>query len=184
MRQFSPSRRLRAPGGPSHSRGDDGAILLLSLVFLLAVSLVVGSMLGWLRNDLSNTAAFSTASKTEYAVGAATQVEIQELRYGYTAPTSTPYNCTPGPGSSITINQQAISVYCTIVFNPQSPSTRVATLSACLASVAQATCVSSPFLQATVSFDDFSFAGTFGCSSASNQTTCGTGMTLTSWIIN
>ena len=177
----STSQRRRRNGAPPDD--DRGAALLIALAFLFVAGLLVYVLIGWVGNSVMQTAKFRTVSSIEYATSAAVQLEIQNVRYNYHAATASPYNCTPGGGSSFTLNSQSVSVWCTVVINPYSAATRVVTMSSCLSSVASATCVASPYLQAVVSFDDYSFADQYGCTSTSNQTTCGTTMALTSWII-
>jgi len=59
---------------------EKGAVLLLALAYIVAVSVIVGALAYWATNDLKNTTNFSTASQQVYAANAATEVAIQAIR--------------------------------------------------------------------------------------------------------
>ena len=181
-------------------RDDRGASLVLALAVLFATSLVAITLVGWIGNALGDTLKLTGASQMEYATGAAVQTEIQTLRYEYTGPTyttggttpygtspfplsSSPVNCTPGTSSGVTINSQKVKVWCTGVWQYGSAATRTVTLSSCDSGVGGTGCVAAPFLQVTVSFNDYSLADQDNCRGSASQTTCGTAMTITTWTI-
>jgi hypothetical protein len=164
----------------TQSRGETGAVLILAMVFFLTVSLVVTALMSWVSADLTNTGNFNVARSLDYAASGAAQLEIQNLRYNYIGSTTAPFSCTPG--GSFTFDGQAVVVYCSVVLNPASASTRTVTLDAC-ASSQSATCVATPLLLAVVTFDDYSNTNLYGCTSTTKETTCGTGMTVTSWTV-
>jgi len=170
----------------SSSRGirdERGAALLLALGFLFICGMIVIALINWVGNGFLQSVKFQNASNLEYATSTAVQLEIQQVRYTYQAATSTPYNCTPGGSSAFSLNGQSVSVWCTVVINPYSAATRVVTMSSCPSSTSSASCVAAPYLQAVVSFDDYSFSDQYNCTSTANEVTCGTTMSLTSWVI-
>lgn len=165
------------------AEGDEtGAVLVLALIFLVTVGLIVTALLQWSSNDLTNTTHFKSGRSVVYATGGATEAAIWSARYSLTSGTNV--TC-PGTGSSISIGGQAVEVWCTTVSNTNSAATRVVTLSACPASASQSTCIASPNVQAVVTFDDYSNANPNAndCLPLKAQTTCGTGMTLNSWVV-
>ncbi len=61
--------------------GDEGAILILALAYLLAISLVVAMLTTWVSNDLNNSSKFSTANSLTTAASSMTNLAIQYVRY-------------------------------------------------------------------------------------------------------
>jgi hypothetical protein len=159
---------------------DRGAALLLALAVLFAVSVIVIALVTWTGNSLTDTLHFQSATQMEYATGAAVQVEIQSLRYTYQAATTTPFNCTPG-GSTYSMNTQNVQVWCTVAHNFGAV-TRSITLSSCDASMTSASCVANPYLKAVVQFDDYANPTIDHCVSTADETSCGTTMTIASWV--
>ena len=169
----------------SAERDEAGAILVLALIFLVTVGLIVTALLQWSSNDLKNTSNFKAGRSVVYAAGGATEAAIWSARYSFTS--GIPPVACPGTGSSISIGGQAIEVWCSTVSNtnPPSAATRVVTLSACPANTPVSTCTGNPNVQAVVTFDDYSNANpnANNCLQGKPQTTCGTGMTLNSWVV-
>lgn len=183
------SRRWRRGGarqGNQHDRydfrGSDGAILILALVFLVAVSLAVLAMSTWADNSLSETLHFESSSSLGDALGAAIQVEAQHFRYNYAGATDGLTTCTPGNG---VVGSITVEVYCSIVVNTNAADTRVVTFYACQSSEAESTCYTTPYLLATVSYDDYSRSGSTvndsTCSSKYDELTCGSAMSVIAW---
>jgi hypothetical protein len=162
-------------------RDDRGAALMLALAVLFAVSVIVIGLITLMGNALKDTKHFQTASQLEYATGAAVQLEIQSMRYTYQAATTTPFNCTPG-GSTYTQNTQTVSVFCTVAHNFGAV-TRAITYNACDSSMSSSACVANPYLKAVVTFDDFANPTIDHCVSTADETSCGTTMTIASWVI-
>ena len=177
------SRLLKRPLMNSRIDDDAGSALLLAIAFLFITSLVVLALISWSGNSLADTTSLNSSSSLEYASSGAVELEIQNLRYTYQAATSGAIACTPGGGSSYTLNSTSVSVYCVIVHNPYSASTRVVNLNSCSSATSQATCVASPYLKATVSFNDYNLSDQDQCTSTSNETSCGTAMAITGWTI-
>jgi hypothetical protein len=181
----TPPENGRPPRAAATARTneDAGSVLILALVFLVVASLVVTALVGWVGNDLQNSTSFGSARSLEYASGGAVQLEIEIIRYSYRSATASPVTCTPGGAASVTLDGEAIAVYCSVVLNAASASTRVVTFDACPSNESPNACTANPFLQAIVTFDDYGSSDVDHCISPSNEATCGTGMTLSSWIL-
>lgn len=167
------------------TRDESGAVLILALVFLVAVSLIVLALLGWVGNDLTNTVNFQNSRSAEYAANSATQVAIQKIRYapmlgtGQTLHASPPSQCwstTSGAPSAVTTSGDAMSVWCSTVWNPSSSNTRTVTFSTCQSSLSNTQCAANPFLQTIVTFDDYP-AGLNPPNPDACTSSCGTSMT-------
>src|SRR5580692_3615754 len=65
----------------AEARDESGAVLVLALVFLVAVAMIVGALATWTSNDLNNSSQFKSARSLQFAVGGATNVAIQNIRY-------------------------------------------------------------------------------------------------------
>jgi hypothetical protein len=199
----APINRIDTTGGisgpPQGSRGENGAILILALVYIFTVGLIVAALADWATNDLNNTAHFTSARSLQYALSSVTNTAIQSMRYSpipsTTPPTgvATPAAATPGycwtPASGYTydgitpvIDGANVAVWCSTVEDLSKGATRVVTFSACLSTTSNSACATSPLLQAVVSYDDYPPGGgpllTVQCTPAVN---CGEGMTLQSW---
>ena len=175
---------------------ESGAILILALVFLVAVSLIVVSLLSWSGASLLSTTAFGNERSVEYAATSAVDLAIQNTRYSYDSQFLT--NTAPQPclGSGVTpptftegVNgttvQETIDVYCTMTWDPSSSETRIITYSACPTTdnFTASQCAQTPLLQAVVSFNDY--AGITSpppdCDSPINDSSCGLTMAQLSW---
>jgi len=181
------------------ARGESGAVLILALVYILAVSAIVAALASWSSNDLRNTTKFSTSSSLDYSASSAINTAIQSIRYTPN-PSGTPTPLTPtapaecwtpqsGSVSTISLNNMTMAVWCSTVESlsnsiPGYPNaTRVVTFSACLSSVATGSaCQSAPILQAVVSFDDYPPGESVQLLAQCAPPTCGPEMTLDSWV--
>lgn len=181
----SSTARLR--GHREHD--ESGAILVLALVFLVAVSLIVLGLLDWTGTSLQDTTAFASERSVEYAATSATQLAIQNIRYsplisGSASTLNTPNYCWANGTTSdpMTIDGVSVFVSCITEWNPASSATRVVTVSTCLASVTTdpTTCTATPLLQANVTFNDYP-TGVYLPSSGPCVVYCGSGMTQNSW---
>lgn len=190
--------------------GDEaGAVLLLALAYIVAVSLIVGALADWAMNDLNNTTHFNATSQLHIAVSSVTNLAIQNIRYAPDPSTAANLISTPlGPcwapatGSPPNVSQYpmdtyTVAVWCTTATAFASDKTRTVTLYACLSSLtssstsgnvstAMTSCQSSPLLTAIVVFDDYPAQGAPGqtvqCNVGLGQ--CGEGMKLLSWLWN
>jgi hypothetical protein len=94
-----------------------------------------------------------------------------------------------GPSTITPINGLSITVWCSTGENLAgnvitNGGTRVVTVYACLSTVAEASCISSPILKAVYSFDDYPLSGGQQLTAQCNPTysTCGEGSTEVSWV--
>ena len=177
------SAKGRATDSP---RDEQGAILVLALVFLIVVGGIVGVMANSVTSHLNDSVSFASARSLQYTATSAVNLAIQDIRYNplmsNTLNASPPSYCW-GPPSEVTLNATSqVDVYCSTEWNPYSSTTRLVTISACLDTEGGASvCAAKPLLQAVVAFDDYP-TGVSTPSTAQCSTYCGTGMTITSWL--
>lgn len=166
---------------------DAGAVLILAMVFMIGVGMAIMSLLGLSGNDLLNTSHFNTVRSVDYAAGGATEVAIWNTRYSFTSAATGITPCA-GTNPSVEINGQYFEDWCSTVSNPGTSDTRVVTLSACPLTAQEVTngglasICAQPSLQAVVTFNDYNDLNVDQCT-MSVQGSCGTGMTLDSWIV-
>ena len=191
------------------SSDEDGAILILALVFILLISLSVLGLLTFGGTGIKNAASLQGQRDIEYAADGATTAAIEGVRYSFenyesntyqwptgpaapspTPPIGTPPTapCLPSGASQVTIDGDAMVVSC-LGTPTQQTDTRVITFYACLLPSGNAAntypCSSNDdVVAATVDFQDVSSSGIYDCSDAQDMTTCGTGMVVTSWIVD
>jgi hypothetical protein len=162
------------------SHPDEGAALILSLLFLVAVGIALLALVNFAGGALLNTVNLNSQRGLEYAADGATTAAAQATRYSYNTYTS-PGNCLPGGQTSMTINGIAISVQCSAVnFNPNSAATREVLFLACRAGSCT---MANSIIQASVTYDDYSTSGSYVCGPATGTETCGSGMTVNSWLV-
>ncbi len=182
----------------SHRRRDEsGAVIILALVFLVAVSLIVVALLGWVGTSLTASAQFSDERATETAATSAVNLAIQNTRYTFTSAmvnASPPVQCwgstlSSAPASSLTVDGKTIDVWCSMLWTPfsQSAQIRTVTYSACPDPTPAAQCALTPLLQAVVAFDDLPVGSAIvppdhpvPCTTPPNGY-CGESMTQESW---
>jgi len=161
------TRRPRSP----RVADESGAILILALAFLLFVGLAVGALATWSANDIRNVANLKQARGTLSAAEGATQAQMSAMRYAY---------ATTCPGSPYTLDGTSIVVSCTASVNPASSASRVINFTASPQGQANTFLIA-----AQVTYDDFS--STFNkndcLASTPSPTSCGSGMTVNSWVI-
>lgn len=196
-------------------RGEDtpdetGAVLILALVFLVAVSVIVGALTEWTTNDLHNSANFKATQTTNAAATNAVNLAIQNVRFtpllytsqsgklvNQTLNASPPNYCWGSPASPFSQYTDpntniGMNVYCSTVWNPTSQDTRQVIVSTCPTSrtgsitgtaswtAAQSSCPAQPFLQAVVTFDDYP-PGVSTPNPDQCVTYCGQSLTVDSW---
>jgi hypothetical protein len=179
-------RRAALGGEP---RGEGGSVLILALVFLLAVSLVVGGLADLATNDLNNTAAFTTSRSMQASASSVTDLAIEGIRYAPLLSTNQTLNASPpvpcwSSGSEPQLPTSvgpSVSVWCSTAWNPTSALTRVVTFSTCASSLSASQCAATPLLQAVVTFDDYP-PGISVPTLALCVVYCGSSMTLNSWV--
>ena len=133
---------------------------------------------------IGSGATAQTVTATANAAINATTVNVASFTSTYAQPVNTVIydDACNGTSPSVTIGGNAMSVWCSLVWTPDSAATRVETFSACPSSETASACTTSPYVQAVVTFDDYptpiGLATTSACT-----TTCGTGMTVDSWVV-
>ena len=168
-------------------RDEAGAVLILALVFLVAVSGLVLALAGSTSNDLLNTVNFSKSRTVDTATTNAVQVAIQSIRYTPILESGgIPHHAQRQPtylllGFERSVDFSGIDVWCSSAWTPASANSRVVTLSACPTEVTTdaATCAAHPLLQEVVTFDDYP-AGVSAPNTGQCAVYCGTGVTVNS----
>jgi hypothetical protein len=177
------------------ARDEAGAVLILALIFLVAVSGMVLALAGSTSNNLLNSVHFTATRTVDNAASNAIEVAVQTIRYTprlETAGTAQTLNASPpsycwgfGPTSSFqdANSSTVIDVWCSTAWTPSSANSRVVTLSACPTFVTTdaATCALHPLLQEVVTFDDYP-AGVSAPNSGQCAVYCGTGITVNSLV--
>ncbi len=67
----------------SNQYGEAGAILIMSMIFLVAVSIAILAISNWTENSLNNTLKFQNISNEAYAADGVTQLAVRASRYTY-----------------------------------------------------------------------------------------------------
>ena len=170
-------------------RDERGAVLILALVFLVAVSLVIMSLAQLAGNNLVATVQFDNALTMKSWANSVADVALQSARYDFaynTLNASPPVPCWGSSSSaSLTDNSQIqMSAWCTTTWNPFSSVTRVVTVSVCLGGITAVECANRPLLEVVAEMNDY--PNQFGPAQCFKEVTltCGTGMTIQSWIFN
>jgi hypothetical protein len=170
MSRFDPKASLsrwfpqRTPSPSDTDQGEAGAVIILALVFLVAVSLIVLALLSWVGTSLTATASFSNERSVETGATSAVNLAITQTRYTFATQlvnASPPQACWYDSGGNaqqppnVENLPTSIDVWCSMVWQPFSANTRVITYSACLATLTNAQCAATPLLQVIVTFDDY-----------------------------
>ena len=180
-----------------NDQDETGAVIILALVFLVAVSLIVLALLSWVGTSLTASAKFTDERTVETAATSAVNLAIQNTRGTFTSAmvnASPPVQCwgstsSSAPASSLTVDGQTFDVWCSMVWQPfsQSAQIRTVTYSACPDPTTGAQCAADPTLQAIVAFDDLPGGATIipanhpvPCTTPPNGY-CGESMTQQSW---
>jgi hypothetical protein len=173
----------------SRGRGDEGAVLILALVFIIAVGLIVGALANLTMNDLNNTTVFNSVRAEQYAANSAVQVAVQSMRYTPLVGANQTLNAYPpsycwgssSPSTVTNVNGVSFTVWCSTVQDLASASTRTVTFYACDPSLSASQCAASPKLQAVVVYDDYP-PGNNAPMTQSCSWSCGEGMTIQQWL--
>lgn len=128
--------------------------------------------------------ATASAAINATTVNVATTVNAGNFTSSYPEPANTLIydDACSGASPSVTIGGNAMAVWCSLVWTPLSATTRVETFSTCPATSSAASCTANPFLQVVVTFDDYP-SSPIGLASTSCTSSCGTGMTVNSWVV-
>jgi hypothetical protein len=156
-------------------RGDQGASLILAIVFVFAVGLVLVAIGGFATGALRNTSNFHDLRTSEANAEAATTVA---LRFVQTTYKSQIYS---GGSSAVclpTASVDAISVYCAGTASISATPNRVVDFYAC-SSPACSQNAPSVIIHARVAYSDRNFAGQDTC--PSDNATCGAGVSILTW---
>jgi hypothetical protein len=180
----------------SQRHDESGAVLILALVFLLAVSLIVTGLLSFLGTSLTDSGTYANDRSVEYAATDAVNLAIQNTRYSFDPysllDAASPQSCLT-PAYAVANQSTSIAVFCSMVWQPDNANgyTRTITYSACMSGGTAAACAATPLLQAIVAFDD-NPPGSVTPSANPRQCTpivpnngsCGESMTQLSWLWN
>lgn len=185
---------------PDRARGEEGASLLLALIFLVAVSLVIISTVGWAGNDIRLSAKFQDAQQFQAAANDVSEVAVQYVRFNFLQASlgaSPPAPCwsPTSSASALTTNGHVVDAWCSTTWThdantPPDSLVRTVTIDSCLSSVSASGCAANPLLQAVVQIGDANTTtGKSNCTpvtstSSSGSTTCGTWQTIESWIFD
>ncbi len=186
----SAGRRSREVVHEGSSIGDEGGVLILALVFIIAVGLIVGALANLTMNDLNNTTIFNSVRAQQYAANSAVQVAVQSMRYTPLVGTGQTLNAVPpsycwgsGPASTVTnVNGVSFSVWCSTIQDLASANTRTVTFYACDPSLTATQCAAAPKLQAVVVYDDYPPGNSNAPMTAACSWSCGEGMTIQQWL--
>jgi hypothetical protein len=181
---------LVARGG--RRTGEDGAILILALVYLIAVSMTVLALSSWATNDLNNSTKFSSANSLTLAASDMMNASIQYVRYNPLISSSQQIGvpsqavaCWGGTATSSipVIGGDQVAVWCSTIWQPRSFQTRVVTFDACPIDVSANSCGgANALLTATVTFDDYPPAPkTLAPIDELCTVWCGSGLTISNW---
>jgi hypothetical protein len=181
--------RVWGRSGCPADNGEQGSVLIVALIYLCAVGVAMLSLTGWIANDLGNTSRFSNVREEQLAASSVAELAIQNIRY--TPLLSTTQNASPpsscwgsGPTSGVaSIDGFSLNAWCSTVWDPTSAATRVVTISICQSTVSAAGCATSPYLQATITFDDYPPGGAAPVQGpCTDWGWCGEGMTVSGWV--
>ncbi len=176
---------------------EDGAILILALVYLIAVSATVLALSNWATNDLNNSTKFTSANSLTVAASDMMNVAIQYVRYNPLISSSQEIGVPSQPvacwGGEVTdpeatdqlpvIGGYQVAVWCSTTWQPRSFQTRVVTFDACLVDVSANSCQgNNVLLAANVTYDDYPPAPkVLAPIDELCSVWCGSGMTISSW---
>jgi hypothetical protein len=188
---------------------EQGAVLLLALLFMVLAATLIAGLASWSTNDIKNAGNLKSSRIAMYAAGSAIQVAAWNQRY--TIPTATSAQMCPnqppsGTGTSTdpftlpdnpasTVLSQSVYVWCGPLSTSLTASngwTRQLTMyaypvgsPACTPTGAPTSCDTSkaPLIKAQVSFNDFDPSFNETCIPGKSGSTCGYGMTFDSWVV-
>jgi hypothetical protein len=170
---------------------QEGAILILALVFILLISFSVLGLLTFGGTGITDATSLQGQRALQYAADGAVTASIQSVRYSsnyYNVVNQNPTtDCLPNGATSMTLDGDQITVGCTgtLALPVPQQNTRVITFYACLGSAtgtASPCLYSNAIVAATVDFQDVTSSGFYDCSDPADSLTCGTGMTISSWV--
>lgn len=158
-------------------RSDEGAILILALVFMIVVALMLVALVSFAGNDLTNTSNLLQQQALEYGAQGATNVAIQTVRYSDNSYQTLASCLSPNSAIPTGTNAPAVYVSCQSVLPLPSNSgaSREINFYACLS---KSGCSATNYVVwATVDFVDGATCATGSIS------TCGTPESVKSWLV-
>jgi hypothetical protein len=188
------------------AQDEQGAVLLLALLFMVLSATLITALASWSTSDIKNAGHLKSSRIAMYAAGSGIQVAIWNQRY--TIPTTAsaemcPNNPPGGSGTSTapftlpdnpahTVLSQSVYVWCgPLSASPTASNgwTRQLTMYAYAKSSPACTPTScntneAPLIKAQISFNDFTPAGSNTCLQGMSGNTCGYGMTIDSWVVS
>jgi hypothetical protein len=166
--------------GQSRRANEQGAVLVMALVFVVAVGLVVLAIANLASASLLNTSNLRAQRATEANAENAAMISAQLVRTSFSLPVGTVTTC-PGSGA---VSSEVVKCLLTS-WSSGATATRAVQIFVCSASEA-ANC-NSPTSQPVVLFAVISYGdvpannpGLYDCST-SGQSTCGITMTINQW---
>ena len=179
----------------SRRQDESGAVLILALVFLLAVSLIVTGLLTFVGTSLTASGTYSNDRNVQYAATDAVNLAISNTRYTFDPysllDAASPQSCLT-PAYPVAGQSTSIAVYCSMVWQPNNANgyTRTITYSACTSDFTATACAATPLLQAVVAFDDNPPGSVQPvsvpqpCTPIGSNGSCGATVTQLSWLWN
>jgi hypothetical protein len=179
----------RAPLTKSGDEGSErGSVLLFAMLSLTVMSLLILTMATFTKTGIVAVGQLRNVRNSEFAASGTGNVTVQKLRYN-SASYTTPAACSPGPSNVVTIGPSSMVAYCSGSYDFYSPTgaTRTITVRVCTAGETMAQCTLGtgalmPWLTFVVVFDDWSAYDQNQCAGAQTST-CGTGMSVKSWVL-
>lgn len=165
----------------SSTESEAGVALILVLVFLLAISLILITLASAAASDLRNSTNLAEQRSLEYSADGAMTIATQSVRYSGQSYGSMPSPCLPG--GSIALNNETIYVDCTYQSPPNTGQvSRAINFYACVTSNCSST---DAIVEAQIYYNDYPPGNgtTSICTPGGETATCGTAMTINSWIV-
>jgi hypothetical protein len=166
---------------------EDGAALVIALVFVLVMSLVIVAILDLSASNILASTQLQNGRALEYSADGAADAVIQAIRY--LSPSATSNYCGKSPAYQPPAPIDAVTMYCKAA-TPQYQ--RIITVVACPSGLGtcNATSTSGAALVAAVIFSDIKSSCTDGTSAGCYVPTGGPGstsgasVTIESWVVN
>jgi hypothetical protein len=190
----------------SVNRNEDGAILILALIFMLIVTFAIFGLVTFGGVGILNSTNLKGQRSLEYAADGAITAAIQAVRYspdGFSNPQ--PVSCLPdGAVLQLTSDGNEASSTASMMIPPNGPNgvsmavdciaglssttpqfTRVVTFYACPQTNGPVLCVAgNSVVAATVDFEDVTSSGVDQCSASTDTLlTCGVGEEIATWVV-
>jgi hypothetical protein len=175
-----------------YDQSQEGAILILALVFILLIAFSVLGLLTFGGTGITDATSLQGQRDLQYSADGAITAAIQSVRYTsnyYDVVNQEPTtDCLPNGVPSMTLDGDQMTVGCTgtLALPVPQQNTRVITFYACLGSAsgtASPCSYSNAIVAVTVDFQDISSSGFYDCSDPADSLTCGTGMTIANWVV-